>query len=181
MTQPWVPMPNPGGSNREFIRKITAQWIFDAGILGVNNVYASPPPEELYDDGQPGSLYRCNVSVHVSDISDNFTVQTGPSDSGGYFAHYSVRISLKHLTMSSGGDDWQTGADDHDRILDAIKDRFRGEGRDMGRPDVVLQAAAWPSEGSIRSETGDPIYDDGVRSQWSSIFITVTQYMQRQP
>lgn len=183
MTAPWTPAPNPGGRNREFMRKVVAQWLADAGIPGIGNVYPGTPLEELYDDGAPGAIYRCNVAVHVSDIEDSFTVQTGPADAGGYFGRYNVALALKHLTMSVETTDWWAGEDDHDRILDALKDRLRGEGRDLGRPDVVLQSAAWPGGGapSITSQTDEPIYNDGVRSQWSRISFVVTQYLQRQP
>ena len=139
MTAPWVPAPNPGGSNREFIRKITAQWISDAAISGIANVYPGLPRLQLMDEG-PGSLYRCNVAVHVADIGESREAWTGPTDPGGKDAHYSVELTIKHRCLSIEGDDWRQAEDDHDRILDAIKDRLRGEGRDLGRPDVVLQA-----------------------------------------
>lgn len=181
MTAPWVPMPNPGGQLRRFAREITTQWIADASIAGLNNVYPGVPMESLYDDDQPGSQYRCNASVHSSNSRKNFKVLTGPNDLGGYFAHYDMQVALKHVATSVDRSDWWQAENDHDRILDAIEDRFRGEGRDLGRPDVVLQAAAWPDEGSITDETGEPVYDDGVRTQWSSIFFTITIYMQRQP
>lgn len=180
MTTPWTPAPNPGGRNREFVRKITAQWLADGEIVGLANVYPGTPLEERYDEGQPGALYFANASVHVAEISETRVTWTGPTDPGGKDAHYEVALSLKHVCTSVDEPDWWAAEDDHDRILDALKDRLRGQGRDLGRPDVILQAADWPAT-SLRSETDEPMYTDGVRTQWSRIFFTVSQYMQRQP
>lgn len=181
MTQPWIPMPNPGGRNREFVRKVVAKWIADAGIPGVGAVYPGTPMEEVYEAAHTGSSYSCLLGVHVRDISEDRAALTGPLDPGGKDAHNDVEIVIKHRTYDISQNAWWLAEDDHDRILDAVKDRFRGAGRDLGRPDVILQAGDWPATGSIRSETGDPVYNDGVRDQWSRIFLTVTQYMQRQP
>jgi hypothetical protein len=181
MSAPWTPMPNPGGRNREFVRKTVAQYLADLNIAGMGNVYPGLPLEELFDSGQPGSLYLCNVAVHVSEIGESFQVLSGPNDFGGYFARYEVQLTLKHRCTSVDSIDWSGAEDDHDRILDAIKAGLKAEGRDLGRPDVVLQSAAWPAQDSIRSQTDEPQYNDGVRDQWSRISFTVSQYMQQQP
>lgn len=181
MTQPWTPAPNPGGRNREFIRKTVAAWIDSGNITGLGYIYPGTPPEGVLDENQPGSLYRSVLFVHAGDISEDRAASTGPADPGGKVAHYSIMLTLGHRCTSVQVADWWQAEDDHDRILDAVKDRFRGAGRDLGRPDVVLQAGDWPAQGSIHSETDPPIYNDGVRDQWSRIFLTVSQYMQRQP
>jgi len=174
-------MPNPGARNREFIRKTVANFFYGLNIQGLGNIYPGTPLTELMDEGQPGSLYRANLSVHVVDIAESFRVLTGPADPGGDFAHYDVMLSLKHICTSVDGSDWWAAEDDHDRILDEVKGALKGGGRDLGRPDVVLQAGTYPPESSIRSETEEPFYDGGIRGQWSRIFFTVTQYIQRQP
>lgn len=181
MTAPWLPQANPGGRNREFIRKVVAQWLADALIPGIVTVYPGTPMEELYEAVQAGSRYAVLVGVHVGEISEDRAALTGPTDPGGKDAHYDVEISIKHRAFSVDSDDWWQAEDDHDRVLDAVKDRFRASGRDLGRPDVILQAADWPDRGSMRSTTLRPYYNEGVRDQWSTIFFTVTQYMQRQP
>lgn len=180
MTAPWTPAPNPGGRNREFIRKVTAQWIVDAAIPGLDHVYPGLPWVALMNEGA-GSLYRCNLAVHVGDIGESREATSGPTDPGGKDAHYGVQLTLKHRCLSVEGDDWWQAEDDHDRILDAIKDRLRAEGRDLGRADVVLQAGDWPKDDSIHSTTEEPVYENGVRDQWTTISFLVTQYMQRQP
>lgn len=174
-------MPNPGGRNREFVRKTVAEFLYASAIQGVGNIYPGTPMVEAYDDGQPGALYFANISVHLTDIEESFQVLTGPDDKGGYFARYDVQLSLKHRCNSVDSADWMAAEDDHDRILDEIKTALKGSGRDLGRPDVILQAAAWPAVASITSQTDEPIYTDGVRDQWSRIFFTVSRYMQRQP
>lgn len=173
-------MPNPGGRFREFVRKTTAQWVVDAEIPGVVSVYPDLPYTEVLDGAAPvGALGWASVGVHASEVSESYRVQTGPDDLGGYFGRYDVQLEIKHRWIDM--DNWLSGADDHDRILDAVKTRFKGLGRQMGRPDVILQAAAWPSQDSIHSSTGEPMWASGVRDQWSRIFFTVTIYMQQQP
>ena len=180
MSQPWTPMPNPGGRYREFVRKTVAEYLVGLNIAGVGHVYPGTPLTELMDEGQPGSLQWANISVHTPSSVKMYEVQTGPTDYGGYLGHWDVELTLKHRCVSVEDDDWAAAEDDHDRILDEIETGLKGPGRDLGRPDVVLQSAAWPTD-SIRDETDHPIYADGVRDQWSRIFFTVSIYMQQQP
>lgn len=181
MTAPWAPMANPGGRNAEFVRKIVTQYLTDLDIAGLTEIWPDLPFEQLWDDGQGGPLYDCRIGVHLGDISDSFEVQTGPDDYGGYFARYDVMLELEHRCASVEREDWWQARDDHDRIMDAVKAGLKGPGRDLGRPDVILQSAAWPSGGSITSETDPPVYASGIRTQRTRISFVVSQYMQEQP
>lgn len=174
-------MPNPGDRNREFVRITIANHLFSLNIQGVGNIYPGMPLEELFDAGQPGSLYSCNLGIHVGDFSESFKVQTGPGDYGGYLIQAEVMLTLKHRAADVNTSTWLAAESDHDRILDAIKTGLKGPGRDLGRPDVILVSAAWPSDGSIRSQTDEPVYSNGQRDQWSRIFWTVSFYQPEQP
>lgn len=181
MSQPNTPAPNPPGSSRAMMRGIVRDWLVAGAIPGIQVVYGGQPSQQLYEAFEVGGRYGALVAIHIGDISESREAWTGPTDPGGKDAHYEVMLELKHRGFSVEDDDWEAAEDDHDRILDALKARLRAGGRDLGRPDVVCQAGDWPREGSIRSETDKPWWNDGVRDQWSRIFFTVSQYMQRQP
>lgn len=185
MSQPvlWTPLPNPGGQGRRFMRTILQQHLTGLHIPGVDKIYRGMPVELVYDTAA-GSLYACLVGLHIADISETRGAQTGPADPGGKDAHYTTTIYMWHRAFAgdeTGPGGWEEAEDDHDRILDALKDGLRGANRDLGRPDVVMQAGEWPREGSITSATQEPYFNAGVRDQWSTITFTITQYMQRQP
>lgn len=183
MSPPWLPQPNPGGQLRKFARHILQQHLVGLDISGIDRVYRGTPPEELFDPGV-GATYACLVGIHVGEISETRAVFTGPTDPGGKDAHFDVELIMHHQAYDANADGpggWEDAEDDHDRILDALKDGMRGANRDLGRPDVILQVGEWPKDGGIRSETDRPYYDGGTRDQWTTIFFTITVYMQGQP
>lgn len=176
-----TPSPNPGGQNRRLIRTITQQWIKAQTIPGLDRVYRSLPPETLLSEYVTGNRYVCQVMVTIPSIDESREAFTGPTDPGGKDAVYQVVLLVRHRAFEISEADWDDAEDDHDRILDALKDCLRGSGRDLGRPEVVLLAAEWPRETAIQTRTDQPVYNNGVRDQWSEIEFNVIQYMQRQP
>lgn len=163
------------------VREIVWSWLSIAAIPGVQVVYPGMPMIEAFDAFEAGTEYGAILSIHIGDISEDRVVTSGPNDPGGKDLHCDIEIILKHVGYNVEPQGWMLAENDHDRILEAVKDRFRGGGRDLGRPDVITQAGDWPAGGSIRSSTGKPVWDDGVRTQWSSVFFLVSYYMPAQP
>jgi hypothetical protein len=181
VTTPWTPSPNPGGQHRRLVRTVVQQWIKAQQIQGLDRVYRSVPPEVLMTEYASGSTYACQVMVVVDDTSQSFDALTGPTDPGGYQATRSVRLLVRHRAFEISEGDWDDAQDDHDRIVDALEDCLRGNGRDLGRPDVILASAVTPREAAIITTMDPPVYGNGNRDQWSEIQFNVIQYIQRQP
>jgi hypothetical protein len=138
------------------------------------------PTEIKFEEGA-GVWYACQVVILIPNVSEGRGAWTGPDDPGGKQAHYDVELRVFHRAYELGDQEGMDAEDDHDRIIDALKDCVRGKGRDLGRPDVILTAGEYPKEANITSEHDDPWINAGVVERWSRIFFTVSQYMQRQP
>lgn len=178
----WTPPPNPGGQNRDLIRTAVAEWCEAQHILGLQRVWAYPQGPDRVDweaEAIGTSEARCQAVVNVPRVSESRIAGTGPTDPGGKTAHYDIELELHYL--SALPDEWEAAARDFGRIVDAIKDALRARGRDLGRPDVILQAGEWPRENSISDDVDDPVNVDGGTYVTGTVYFTVSQYMQRQP
>lgn len=182
MSQPWHPSPNPGGRNRELVATALSEWFMAQHIGGLNAVQPVPigPDRVAWEDegnGTPGP--RCQAVIVIPRASEDRVAGTGPDNFGGKMAHYSVELELYYL--SGEPNNWREATFDCWRIVDALKDCLRGSGRDIARPDVVLQVGEFPREQSIEDEMDDPISVDGSILFTGMIKFTVSQYMQQQP
>lgn len=177
----WTPSPNPGGRNRELVATALSEWIMGQHIGGLQAVQTTPRgPDrvdwEEYAVGEGGP--RCQAVVLIPRTRESREAGSGPTGRGGKMAHYETELEIHYL----GGDlDWQAAVFDMWRIVDALKDCLRGNGRDMGRPDVILQVGEYPREDSITDEIDDPIDAEGGVYITGTISFTVSQYMQQQP
>lgn len=182
MTQPWTPSPNPGGRNRELVSVALAEWMAAQHIGGLQAVQPTPrgPARvdwEEYAVGVGGP--RCQVVLSIPRASEARVAGVGPTNAGGKLAHYEVTAEVYYL----GGEpvNWQAAVFDFYRIVDALKDCLRGSGRDLQRPDVILQVGEWPREVSISDELDEPIDAEGGVYITGRLFFQVSQYMQQQP
>lgn len=178
----WTPSPNPGGRNRELVAKALGEWIMAQHIGGLSAIQLVPIGPDRVDweaeaIGTPGP--RCQGIVLLPRASEDRVASTGPDNFGGKLAHYEVELELHYL--SGEPKDWQAALFDFYRIVDALKDCLRGNGRDLARPDVILQVGEHPREQSISDEIDDPISAEGGIYITGTISFTVSQYMQQQP
>lgn len=181
MSQPFTPLPNPGGTTRRVVREVLQDALIGASIPGVVLVYRSLPPVWQLEEAVPmGARFAAAVAIQVGRVVHSRRALTGPTDPGGKDASHEVTLTILHRGFSPEPSDWEDAEDDHDRIIGAIIDVLAGGGRDLGRPDVILQVADWPQE-SLSYETTDPVNVNGVREQFTAMDFTASIYMQRQP
>lgn len=182
MSQPWYPAPNPGGRNRELVATAVGEWIMAQHIGGLDTVNLVPigPDRVAWEEQAIGtSGPRCQAVVTIPRVSEDRAASTGPDNFGGKLAHYETELELHYL--SGEPQDWQAATFDFWRVLDALRDCLRGAGRDLSRPDVILQVGEYPREGSITDSVDDPIEAFGSIYITGTLSFTVSQYMQQQP
>jgi hypothetical protein len=122
---------------------------------------------------------RCQGIILIPSVTEERAASTGPDNFGGKLAHYETELELHYL--SGNPDNWQAAVFDFWRIVDALKDCLRGAGRDIARPDVILQVGEYPREQSISDQIEDPISADGGIYITGTLSFIVSQYMQQQP
>lgn len=181
MTQPFIPLPNPGGTTRRVVRDALRDTITSLRIPGVVLIYRSLPPEWQFEEAVPmGARFAAAIAITVGRVVHIRRANTGPTDPGGKVANHECRLVIEHRGFGVEPSDWEDAEDDHDRIIGALIDALAAAGRDLGRPDVILQAADWPDE-SLSYDTGDPENVNGVRQQVTTMDFITSIYMQRQP
>jgi hypothetical protein len=176
----WTPSPNPGGQNRRLVRNALKEWLDAARVAGIDHVYPGEPTTWQFDAyKRSGSGFACLVGVLLLTDDEARQAYTGPTDPGGKLVHHNVTLEVRHVSYNPDeADAGMAGEDDRDRICDALKDAIRGRGRDLGRPDVVLQVGEYPREGGI-SATYEPIViANGSVVRTSTIEFAITQYLQ---
>lgn len=180
MTAPWYPSPNPGGQNRKLVRYAIAEWIEAQRIQGLDTVHRTDPgPDKIQWDDAALSTgdYHAQLTVALPSDDEDRLAYTGPTDPGGKLVHYSVELGLYHL----GGepDSWLESEDDYDRIVERLKDAVRGRGRDLGRPDVILQVGEYPRTSGISTDHEPAVAVAGAGGIFrrGTIRFTVSQYL----
>lgn len=132
-------MPNPAGNDRRVMRVALQQYIQAQNIMGLDHVYRSMPPEITFEEYTTGqSKYRCQAYVILPDDDETRYVLTGPVLPTGKLIHYRAQIEVHHRVYEVSESDWDDWEDDYDRIICAIKDCVRAQGRQLGRPTVVF-------------------------------------------
>lgn len=178
MTAPWYPSPNPGGNDRRLMRHVLRDWITAQGIGGLDIVRASRegPDRVRWDDVDlSDGQFHAQAAIAIPHDDEDRGAYTGPDDPGGKFVHYSVEIDLWHVGAEP--DSWGASEDDYDRIVGALKDCIRGVGRDLGRPDVILQVGEWPRTAGIQHDAQDAISADGGILRRGTISFDISQYL----
>lgn len=176
----YVPSPNPGGQNRRLARNALADYITAQRIPGLDIAGPSAPTPQLisFEDRQGQANGAAQLYVTIPRSREERVAGTGPTDRGGKMWHADVILDVWHAWFDG---DFTASEDDYDRIIDAVKDCLRGPGRDLARPEVVLQVGEWPRESSIEDEHDDPVWSDGTILRHGQVTFVYSQYMQQQP
>lgn len=179
MTAPNFPLANPAGQNRRAMRTFLVDWVSGQQIAGLAYLYGSRSAILRFDDFPGGSPnFSCLGKVLQFDASEDRSAKTGPVDAGGKLIHYTTTIQLVHRSYNPDDNQSTQGEDDYDRIVDAVKDSLRGVGRDLGRPDNVLQVGEYPGTRSIWDRSDKPIVLDGGTTQRSGLIgFILSQYL----
>lgn len=181
MTAPWHPAPNPGGQHTKAVRQAVAQWVTAQAVPGVQKVWAAIQGPDRIDweaEGLATSGPRCQIVVLVGRITEERVATTGPTNFGGKLRHYPIVLEI-HFN-SALPDEWEAAQDAYDAIVDRLKECASGPGRDLGRPDFILQAGEFPGEASMESDAEEPIDMDGGIYITGTVEFTVSQYLQQQ-
>lgn len=179
MAQPWYPSPNPGGQNRRLIRLALVEYVNAQRIQGVGYFYSSRGAQLDFDNYPGGSAdYQCLLKIQAFDDSEDRLAVTGPVDRGGKLVHYRVGVQVVHRSYNPDDNQTDEAEADYDRILDALKDCLRGPGRDLGRPDVVLQVGEYPRIGGITTRNNPPLRTDDTVQRDGILGFQITQYIQ---
>lgn len=180
---PWIPAPNPGGNYRTLLLTALQQQIAAQHVPGIDAMRRGDPGPDRVNPGQNAggaTGFAATVCLTLRDDTEGRIAATGPTDRGGKLAHYEVDMILYHFTF--GEDDWDAGQDDYYRIVGQLIDCLRGPGRDLGRPDVILQVGEWPKEQSFSTHHQEPVdTGPGTVMRIATIGFTASQYMQQQP
>lgn len=171
------PSANPAGENRWLVRNAVKSWLDAQNPYGVDEIRLTLEPVTYFDTLTPGQRgCVALVMVHLGNDSEDREALTGPDDPGGKMIHYDCELRIYHrgLNISEG---WAEATRDYDRLVDSLKDCLRAQGRDLGRPDVILQAGDWPRQGGIEHVTQDPVEAEGVVDRWGSLRFTISQYL----
>lgn len=176
--------PNPGAALRRTVRESLAGWIAMAHIPGVTRVYGHWPVAGIRWDGWPGAGtgFAAQVWVRLGDDTEAIEALTGGDDRGGNLLHVPVDIVLAHQTYSlDDAAESPASEDDRDRVYDAVKDCFRGEGRAVGRPDVFLSVGFWPRERAMAGTHTEPVMVGESVCRVSTLSITASAYLPQNP
>lgn len=171
------PSANPGGQHRRLIRHTLKAWVDAQEIAGIGLVYPGMKPELSFEsDPDSNPDFDCIVRIAIPSCTEDRGAYTGPVDPGGKVLHYACEFHIHHRGYNP--DEWEESEDDYDRITDALKDALRGHGRDLGRPDVILQVGEFPRQAGISDRHEEPVdADGGIVERWGVISFQVTQYL----
>jgi hypothetical protein len=176
VSQPFYPSANPGGEHTWLVCNALKNWVDAADIPGILECFLSLRPQLDWDTVEiPGNDHATIVYINMARNNESRQANTGPNNPGGKEIIYSMELRVEHRGSSVDG--WDAAQQDFYRILDALKDCLRAEGRDLGRPDVILMAGDWPGE--IVTITGEPVFDEtnGHVDRSGQIQFDVYQYL----
>jgi len=168
------PSANPGGEDTWLVRQALHDWLEAQSLPDVTSIELTLQPA-LYFDEFAGSGEACMLLIDLPDDEETRGALTGPDDPGGKDVHYTAMIQIRHRGFSADG--WADSQRSYDRVKDAVKQALRGVGRDLGRPDVILQVGEWPKEQGISHNRGEIVEADGLVDHFGVITFTVSQYL----
>jgi hypothetical protein len=172
------PSPNPGGEHNWLIRQAVKELIDAQHIPGIDVVHLTLRPLSDLDEAQSNENdCACFIYIDMGQDVEGRAALVGTNNPGGKDITYDVILNVRHRGFDA--DDWEGSQRDYNRIVDALKDCLRGQGRDLARPDVVVQAADWPTQRNIVHTPSEPISDtdSGVVDRWGQITFVVSQYL----
>lgn len=174
MTTPWYPSANPSGEHTWLMRNALKEWLDAQAIPGVGSIQLTLQSVNYFDE-HTGSGDACMLLINFPDETEGRGAYTGPDDPGGKDIEYTTEIHIRHRGLNE--DDWEASQRSYDAVKDGIKDALRGKGRDLGRPDVILQVGEWPRTAGIVHRMQDPVSADGCTDRWGVVTFTITQYL----
>jgi hypothetical protein len=160
--------------SRSQVRSVVAQWIADASIPNLNQVFTSFPKRINFEqNASAGQITRAAGMVFIASESES-RVAIGGAYSGWKRIDYDVQFQVFTHSMANLA---QIAMDDFDTIIDGIKDRVRSGGHRLGQSDgtVIWQAG----EPNISVTYGEPKTNDGGATEiWAAVEFVVTQMIQ---
>lgn len=172
------PSANPGGEHNWLIRQAIKEWLDAQHISGIDTVHLTLRPVNDFPDSATSyeTGCACYIFIDMADDYEDRETLVGPNNPGGKMIVYAVNLHVVHRGFDS--DDWEGSQRDYNRVIDAVKDCLRARGRDLGRPDVVLQAADWPRSHNVVHQPSPPVGgDDGTVDREGVISFSVSQYL----
>jgi hypothetical protein len=160
---------------RAQVRSNVAQWIADAGISHLNQVFTAHPKRINFQaNSTAGEINRFAAVVFIRGERES-RVALGGASSGWKRVDYDTVVQLYCHSVAAYTQD---SMDAFDIVVDAVKERLRVGGHRLGLTDgdVIWQAA----EPEITVDYGEPMTNDGGATEiWAGIEFTVTQMIQR--
>ena len=157
--------------SRAEVRSNVAQWIADAGIPHLNQIFqAHPKCINFQMNSTAGELTRCAGLVFIRDEAEE-RIAIGGAYDGWKRIDYTVEFQVFTHSVQAKSEDAMA---DFDGVVDSIKARLRAGGHRLGLSsgDVIWQAA----EPSISVSYGEPLTNDGGATEiWAGITFIVTQ------
>lgn len=172
------PSANPGGEHNWLVRNALKDWIDAQHVPGIDEVLLTLQPLSYLDSAQSNDNdCACFVFIDMGEDSESRAALVGDDNPGGKDVSYEVLLNIRHRGFDA--DNWEVSQRDYNRIVDALKDCLRARGRDLGRPDVILQAGDWPRIRGIVHTPSEPvaIEDGGGVDRWGTLTFTVSQYL----
>ena len=167
--------PNPGGNNRRLMRTAIANYVTAQHIQGLDHIYRSLPPEITFTEFVTGTAaYRCQAYVQIPRDEEKRYVLTGPTLPTGKLIHYEAVITVVHRVYEISDEDWADAEDDYDRIIEALKDCIRAQGRQLGRPDAIFSVGEF-GQGIMTEHSSPEMLDGGTAQRDGTVRFEVTQ------
>ena len=167
--------------SRTVVRQNVRDWIADAQIATLNQVFTSFPKRINFQvDSFPGQNSRAAAVVFIESEQEMRIAIGGVGampvgeGKGWKRVDYGIALQVFHHSLQRNAEDAMA---DFDNLIDAIKDRLRAGQHTLGNtnPNEIWQAA----EQAIDVQYGEPVTNDGGATEtWAAIRFTVTQMIQ---
>lgn len=172
------PSANPGGEHNWLVRNAVKDWIDAQEIPGIQEVRLTLRPiNDFQPISNPETGCSAFVYIDMSEDTETRAAVVGPTNPGGLDINYTVLLLIRHRGFDP--DDWEGSQRDYNRIVDRLKDCLRAQGRNLGRPDVILQAGDWPRDRTKVHTPSEPVADEdtGLVDRWGQLSFQVLQYL----
>jgi hypothetical protein len=162
--------------SRAQVRSNVAQWIADAAITNLNQVFASHPKRINFEqNATAGQATRAAGMVFIAGETEE-RIAVGGANSGWKRVDYDVEFQIYCHSMQNYAQD---AMDDFDAIIDAVKDRVRSGGHRLGQPDGSIIWQVGEGVKQIAVSYGEPKTNDGGATEiWAAVEFEVTQMIQ---
>lgn len=174
------PSPNPGGEHNWMVRTAVRDWIDAQNIPGLSRIFRTLNASRDWDEADTDDLGCMALAwIHIPREIESRAALVGPDNPGGKDITYDVELHITHLSADPSVTGEEDAQRSYSRLVDRLKDTLRGSGRDLGRPDTILQAGDWPRDGGIEARHAEPEHDEesGYTYRSGQISFVVSQYL----